>query len=230
MALARLAAGALEPDQRAETLVRLAEGVGVRLTGEQAEQLWRHVDLLLKWNERINLTSIVDLEDVLELHLLDSLALAPLLSRGPVLDAGSGGGFPGIPLHVARPELEVWLVDSVQKKVAFLKTVTARLALKGVRSRAVRLGGAPDSERLPLFSSVVSRALLGPAEWISLAERYLAPGGSVFCLLGANRDVPSPAGRLKLARSRSFTLPLSGARRTILELRRGEECSTWNIG
>src|SRR5437870_6832970 len=101
--------------------------MGLKLDAEQLKLLGRHVDLLLKWNKSINLTAITDPAEVVEKHVIDSLALAPLVPKGSLLDAGSGAGFPGIPLAIALPELEVTLVDSVQKKVAFLKNALAEL-------------------------------------------------------------------------------------------------------
>src|SRR5260370_16782892 len=95
--------------------------MGISLSPAQLKLLGRHVDLLLRWNKSINLTSITDPEEVVEKHVLDSLALVPVLPSGSLLDAGSGGGFPGIPGAIARPDLEAVLVDSVQKKFAFLK-------------------------------------------------------------------------------------------------------------
>src|SRR5207245_5909866 len=112
-----------------------------RLDRDQIAQLARHVDLLLKWNRAINLTAITEPAEVIEKHVLDSLALAPLVPAGTLLDAGTGAGFPGLPIRIARPDVEVMLVDSVQKKVAFLKSVLAELRIGGVRAIAVRLQG-----------------------------------------------------------------------------------------
>src|SRR5216683_2981492 len=86
-----------------------AAGMGLRLSPEQLQRLGRHVDLLLKWNRSINLTSITDPDEVVEKHVLDSLAVVPVLPSGSLLDAGSGAGFPGIPAAIARPDLEVVL-------------------------------------------------------------------------------------------------------------------------
>src|SRR5947209_8669315 len=120
-----------------------AAGMGLELDAEQLKLLGRHVDLMLKWNKSINLTAITDPDEVIEKHVLDSLAVVPVLPSGSLLDAGSGGGFPGIPAAIARPDLEVYLVDSVQKKVAFLKNALAELRLPKVRAVVARLAGDP---------------------------------------------------------------------------------------
>src|ERR1700693_3759537 len=93
----------------AARLKKIEEGaaqMGVRLAPDQLRQLGRHVDLMLKWNKSINLTAITDPDEVVEKHVLDSLAVVPLLPSGSLLDAGTGAGFPGIPLALARPELD----------------------------------------------------------------------------------------------------------------------------
>src|SRR2546427_8904936 len=88
--------------------------MGIRLAPEQLKQLGRHVDLMLKWNKSINLTAITDPDEVAEKHVLDSLAVVPVLPSGSLLDAGTGAGFPGIPAAIAGPDLEVVLVDSMR--------------------------------------------------------------------------------------------------------------------
>ena len=80
-----------------------AAGMGLKLDAEQLKLLGRHVDLMLKWNKSINLTAITDPDEVVEKHVLDSLAVVPVLPSGSLLDAGSGAGFPGIPAAIVRP-------------------------------------------------------------------------------------------------------------------------------
>src|SRR5438477_7882970 len=155
-----------------------AGDMGVRLDPEQLKSLGRHVDLLLKWNKSINLTAITDPDEVVEKHVLDSLAVVPVLPSGSLLDAGSGAGFPGIPAAIARPDLEVCLVDSVQKKVAFLKNVLAELRLPKVKAFAVRLAGNPAGEDLPRVHAAVARAYAAPREWLTLAAHCVLPGGA----------------------------------------------------
>jgi 16S rRNA (guanine527-N7)-methyltransferase len=185
----------------------------------QTALLEQHVALLLKWNKSINLTALVDPAEVAERHVVDSLAAAPLLSPGLVLDAGAGGGFPGIPLRIARADLDVWMVDSVGKKVAFLKAAQAALGLPGLQSKSVRLEGNPEKEGLPKVRTAISRAFAAPTDWLALAEAYLLPGGSAFCLLGPRDEAPERQGLLQREREVSYRLPFSGAQRKIVEYR-----------
>jgi 16S rRNA (guanine527-N7)-methyltransferase len=182
--------------------------------------LGRHVDLLLKWNKSINLTAITDPAEIAEKHVLDSLALVPILPQGSLLDAGSGAGFPGIPVAIARPDLEVVLVDSAQKKVAFLKNAIAELRLPGVKAKAVRLEGNPSREDLPRVHAAVARAYAAPSEWLALAEHYVLPGGVAVCMLGPSDQLPERVGELSLQQELGYQLPVSGAQRRLAIYRR----------
>jgi 16S rRNA (guanine527-N7)-methyltransferase len=192
-----------------------AAGMGLRLGPEQLKLLGRHVDLLLKWNKSINLTAITDPDEVVEKHVLDSLAVVPVLPSGSLLDAGSGAGFPGIPVAIARPDLDVTLVDSVQKKVAFLKNALAELRLPRVKAFAVRLEGNPSKEELPRVHAAVSRAYAPPKEWLTLAAQYVLPAGVAICMLGPTDELPDKVGDLKLKQELGYTLPYSGAQRRL---------------
>jgi 16S rRNA (guanine527-N7)-methyltransferase len=199
-------------------LKKIEEGaatMGLRLGADQLKLLGRHVDLLLKWNKTINLTAITDPDEVVEKHVLDSLALAPVLPSGSLLDVGTGGGFPGIPAAIVRPELEVVLVDSVIKKVAFLKNVLAELRLPKVRAVAMRLEGNPSREELPRVHAAVARAFAAPGPWLNLAEQYVLPNGVAICMLGPGDLVPERVGQMELQRELAYALPFSGAQRRL---------------
>ena len=204
----------MEPAQ----IKRIEDGaarMGQKLSPEQLKLLGRHVDLLLKWNKSINLTAITEVDEVVEKHVLDSLALAPVLPSGSLLDVGSGGGFPGIPVAIARPELEVVLVDSVQKKVAFLKNALAELRLPKVRAVAARLEGDPAKEELPRVHAAVARAFAAPVPWLTLAESYVLPNGVAICMLGPGEETPERVGQMELQRELAYALPFSGAQRRL---------------
>ena len=202
----------------AAQLKKIEEGaarMGVRLGPEQLKQLGRHVDLMLKWNKSVNLTAITDPDEVAEKHVLDSLAVVPVLPSGSLLDAGSGAGFPGIPAAIARPDLEVVLADSVQKKVAFLKSALAELRLPKVKAYAVRLEGNPSKEELPRVHAAVARACASPEEWLRLAEHYVLPAGVAICMLGPSDPVPPRVGAMALKQELSYVLPYSGSQRRL---------------
>ncbi len=196
---------------------------GVPVSAGQVEALAAFAGELVRWNAKVNLTSIVDPEGVAEKHLLDSLAVAPWLEDGMrVVDVGTGGGLPGIPLAIVRPGVRFLLVDRTDKKVTFLKAVAAKLRLANVEARHARvepevpLSGAP-------FDLAVSRAFAEPGAWLPLARTLVRPGGTLVAMLGS--DVPAGEARAaalgpdRLVEERSFRLP-SGAQRTLWRVER----------
>lgn len=179
------------------------------------------VQSLLKWNRTFNLTSITEPSKVAELHILDSLAVAPHLpERARVLDVGAGAGFPGLVVAIARPDTEWTLVDRTEKKVAFMRTVIARQPLTNATAAHIRLEGAPEKEGLELYDVVVSRAFAAPERWLPFAAPYTRPGGFVIAMLGGQPvDEKSLAAELQLDPDSisqiSYRLP-SGAQRGLL--------------
>ena len=165
---------------------RLAAGLtrlGIELTTEQNEKLLAFRDLLLKWNKTYNLTALRDPEQAISHHLLDSLAILPHVGNGPLLDVGSGGGLPGIPLAIARPELSVSMVDTVQKKATFLQQAAIQLGLKNVtvhHARVEQLAGH--------YAQISSRAFAEIGLFTSLTRHLLAPGGRWLAMKGIRPD------------------------------------------
>lgn len=196
-------------------LISGAHLMGLDISDRVASKLGTFHQLLLRWNERINLTSITGLEESIEKHYLDSLvALREVGEEDSVLDLGAGAGFPGIPWAIARPGLQVTLVDSVVKKVKFVKSAIASLSLGGVDAVHVRLSGDPLREGLVPADCVVSRAFLSPIEWVSFALPYVKKGGRIVLMAGANLDVQEVEKRalrlgLRLGPVRRYTLPFS---------------------
>ena len=114
---------------------QLAAGIaalGLGLPAGAEAKLLAYLGLLEKWNRVHNLTAVRETDRMVSHHLLDSLAVVPFFPQGCVLDVGSGGGLPGIPLAIARPDLEVTLIDSIAKKTAFLVQAKAELGLGNV--------------------------------------------------------------------------------------------------
>jgi 16S rRNA (guanine527-N7)-methyltransferase len=139
------------------------------------------VDLLVKWNRTYNLTAIRDPEAIVSHHLLDSLVLARYIRCGRVLDVGTGGGFPGLPLALARPQCDVTLLDSNQKKTAFLRDAIATL---GIRNGAVVCERVERWNAEAPFDWIVSRAFAELADFICGAEHLLAADGCFVAMKG----------------------------------------------
>lgn len=164
-----------------------ARELGLDLTAEQGDRLARYAALLVRWNAVHNLTAIDAPGSVLSHHLLDSLAILSSIARifgernVSILDIGSGGGLPGIPLAVARPDWRVALVDKVEKKVAFLIQARLELGLANVEcfhARAEDLNAGP-------FDLIVSRAFASLEDFVRVSRHLLAPGGWWAAMKGA---------------------------------------------
>ena len=163
---------------------KLAEGIsalGPALPGGGEAKLLAYLALLDKWNRVYNLTAVREPERMVSHHLLDSLAVVPFFEGGSVLDVGSGGGLPGIPLAIARPELRVTLIDSIAKKTAFLLQVKAEL---GLNNLSVITGRVEDFRPATGFDVVVSRAFSDLREFVTLTHHLLEPGGRWFAMKG----------------------------------------------
>jgi 16S rRNA (guanine527-N7)-methyltransferase len=208
-----------------EALRRGLDAFRIALPDGAEALLERYADRLLAWNRKVNLTSITAPAEVAEKHLVDSLLVLPAVaSARTVLDVGAGAGLPGVPLACARRELAVTCCDSVAKKVAFVKAVSAELGVD-VRAFAVRAGGDPDGEKLPRADAVVSRALADPELWVPLGARYLAEGGVLVAMLGRDADrarleTIGEAAGLSLVDLERHELPLSRSARAIATWRR----------
>jgi 16S rRNA (guanine527-N7)-methyltransferase len=207
-----------------EFLERLRSGaasLGIQVPLESEEALFWLASELLRWNAKVNLTAIVDPIDVLDKHILDSLGVSPSLASDArrLLDVGTGAGFPGLPLALVRPELEVWLVDSVAKKVGFVKHAIAALGLAPrVRALHATLRGKPSAEGIPVMDVAISRALREVAAWGVLAAPYLKPSGQLLAMAGGAFQ-PSGLEGFGPPDVRRFTLP-SGVGRSVLAYRR----------
>jgi len=160
----------------------LAE-LGLVLSPATQAQLLAFRDLLLKWNKTYNLTALRDPQQALSHHLLDSLAILPHVGPGPLLDVGSGGGLPGIPLAIARPELAVRMVDTVQKKATFLQQAAIQLGLKNVTVNHARVEELPGQ-----YAQISSRAFAELGLFVELTRHLLAPGGRWLAMKGVRPD------------------------------------------
>jgi 16S rRNA (guanine527-N7)-methyltransferase len=160
-------------DERlADTLANGLAALGLPLDAPRRRALLAYLDLLRRWNQSYNLTAVRDPLEMVSRHLLDSLAVAPWIGPGPLLDAGSGAGLPGVPLAIANPALEVTLLDSAGKKIRFLNHVRRALPLPNVHPVQARL---EDYDPPLPFAAVISRAFTSLS---GFADAVRAMGGA----------------------------------------------------
>lgn len=186
-----------------------AEGVALRIEAqaltvglEEAATLVRFLDLLEHWNRVHNLTGIRDRSELVDRHLVESLALEPFVAGPTACDIGSGAGLPGIPLAVVLPGVAFTLIESRRKRASFLRHAKATLALDNVEVLHAR---AEDVTAGP-FDTVLARAVAPPAELLRLAEPLVALRGRLVLLTGEAK------GREILSRARDFAaLPVESA-------------------
>jgi 16S rRNA (guanine527-N7)-methyltransferase len=181
------------------------------------EKLLAFLDLLQKWNRSYNLTAIRDPEEMLVKHVLDSLAVLPFVHKGPVLDVGTGAGLPGIPLAVARPDMQFTLLDGNGKKTRFVTHATGALGLSNVEARQARVEDyRPESG----FATVLSRAFASLGDFLRLAGHTAAPGGRLLAMKGTHPEqelADIPAGYTLLG-VRALEVPGLNAERCVVEI------------
>jgi 16S rRNA (guanine527-N7)-methyltransferase len=192
-----------------------AKDLALSLSDRQIEQLIAYLALLVKWNRVYNLTAIRDASGMVTQHLLDSLAIVPHLGPDPLLDVGSGPGLPGLPVAMVRTELPVTLLDSNDKKCAFMRQAIAELGLPNV---SVCLYRVEDWEPLQRFGLIVSRAYAELRDFIQSAAHLLAPQGRLLAMKGqypAEEIARIPTG-FKVTGSEKLKVPGMNAERHLI--------------
>ena len=169
-----------------------AKELGFELHSKQVSQLLKYKDLLVEWNEKMNLTAIIEDEDILIKHFLDSLSCVkiPQIKNGmKVIDVGTGAGFPGIPIHIYYPEIQLTLLDSLQKRIKFLQEVYHHIEIETVQYEH---GRAEDFGNNIKFREKYDIALARAVAELSTLCEYCLPfvkiGGYFICQKGPNVD------------------------------------------
>jgi 16S rRNA (guanine527-N7)-methyltransferase len=201
---------------------RLTDGLaqlGVRADAALTGAMLRYLALLQQWNRAYNLTSVTELEEMAVRHILDSASARPYLAGAAILDAGTGAGLPGIPLALLEPARQFTLLDSVGKKVRFLRQVVMELKLANVTPVQARLESWPGTGP---FDTAICRALGSLGEFAALCGRLVAPAGRLVAMKGRLpaeeiADLPAP---WRVAETQRVTVPGLEAERHIVVLER----------
>ncbi|MFO8048149.1 MAG: 16S rRNA (guanine(527)-N(7))-methyltransferase RsmG [Desulfosudaceae bacterium] len=212
-----------------------ARQMGLDITTSQAILMASHASELARWNRKVNLTTITDPAEMAVKHFLDSLVPADHLFNGAtLLDMGSGGGFPGIPLKIVNPALKVTLLDATRKKISFLTQVIRLLELDDIRATRAR---AEEPENFPgpdrTFDIIICRALASLDRFVELALPFLKPGGRLIAMKGDYSEdkivnlkktplttdkKSSPISDLFAINTHDYRLPLAGDQRRLIIL------------
>lgn len=205
------------------------EELNITLTDEQIEQFLQYYEMLVEKNKVMNLTGITEYEEVIQKHFLDSLSLIRVIpdiasQKLTVIDLGTGAGFPGIPLKIAFPELEITLMDSLNKRILFLQEVIDALGLKkvsAVHGRAEEM--ASNATHRQQYDLCVSRAVSNLAVLTEYCLPFVKKGGLFVSYKSADSDAEIQEGKKaisilggKLTSVDKFQLPDSDLRRALV--------------
>jgi 16S rRNA (guanine527-N7)-methyltransferase len=166
-------------------LSQLLKAANISLTDQQKQQLVGYVELLHKWNKAYNLTSVRDPQQMLVRHILDSVVVEPHLQGERFIDVGTGPGLPGIPLAIVRPQSHFTLLDSLGKRVRFLRQVQHELGLTNITPVQSRVEEFPAE---PPFDGVISRAFASLEDMLNWCHHLPGPSGRFYALKGVRPD------------------------------------------
>lgn len=205
------------------------EKLNLTLTEEQIEKFYNYMNLLIEWNKKINLTAIVEPKDIILKHFIDSLTIEKYIKKGEnIIDVGTGAGFPGIPLKIAREDLKITLADSLNKRINFLNEVINKLDLKNIETihtRAEELG--KNKKYREKFDIATSRAVAN----MSTLSEYLIPfvkvEGRCICMKSSDIDTELENAKkainilgCEIESKDKFNLPNSDLGRSVIILRK----------
>ncbi|MDP4836027.1 MAG: 16S rRNA (guanine(527)-N(7))-methyltransferase RsmG [Burkholderiales bacterium] len=196
--------------------VSALQEMGLEASSKDVEALGAYLTLLDKWNAVYNITSVTPKSKWVSTHLYDSCSIISLLPEGSLLDIGTGGGFPGLPIAILQPQREVFLLDRSHKKTAFLRQAIIELGIKNVTVETTRIERYQPTAR---FSVIVSRAFSELRLFVQMASKFCKPDGVLVAMKGQY-----PAAELEgipAALVRKITrlqVPQLGAERHAVEL------------
>ena len=206
-------------------MIFYGEKIDIKFTEEQLNQFYKYMNLLLEWNEKINLTAITDPNEVILKHFIDSLTINKYIKENSTLaDVGTGAGFPGIPLKILRPDLKITLVDSLNKRINFLNEVINKLNLVNIETVHSRIEDfGKDKKYRESFDFVTARAVAN----LAVLSEYLLPiakvGGQCVCMKGSSVEEELSNGKKaikvlggKIKNIDEFVLPDSDMSRNVI--------------
>lgn len=212
-----------------EKIKKQAQKIGVNITDEQAEKFYSYTNMLLEWNEKINLTAITELDEIIQKHFIDSLTISKYLKENDsIIDVGTGAGFPGIPLKIVRDDISVTLLDALNKRINFLNEVIEQNKLTNIKTIHARAEEAGKNKNLRESFDIATSRAVAP---LNVLVEYLLPlvkiGGKCICMKGSNTKEEIENSRKainilggKIERIEELELPDSDIKRTIIVIKK----------
>ncbi len=207
-----------------ELLTQLERGcaaLSISLNDKQKSRLMDYLVLLERWNRAFNLTAVRKTEEMITVHLLDSLSVQPYILGSRIADVGSGAGLPGIPLAICNPDVNFTLLDSSEKKVRFIRQAKIELSLNNIQAIACRVEDYVPDE---LYDQVISRAFASLVDFVNCAGHLCANKGQLLAMKGkypADEIAELPHG-FRLQETCKLLVPGLDAERTLIVIRRIE--------
>ena len=212
-----------------DLMIDYGKEINIEFTEEQLQKFYQYMNLLIEWNEKINLTAIVEPKEIILKHFIDSLTIIKYIEPNKsVIDIGTGAGFPGIPVKIMREDLDITLLDSLNKRIHFLNEVIQKLELKNITAVHARIEEyAKNKQYRETFDVATSRAV---ANLTTLSE-YMLPmvdlKGMAICMKGSeiNEEISKSKNSIKLLGGKidkieEFTLPKSDNRRNLILIKK----------
>ncbi|MEY8768577.1 16S rRNA (guanine(527)-N(7))-methyltransferase RsmG [Francisella philomiragia] len=184
-------------------------------TEEQIEQWLEYLKLLEKWNKVYNMTAIKKIDDMLVKHLFDSFAVAKYIKGSSTVDVGTGGGLPGVVLAILYPQHQFTLVDSVGKKIMFLKNVKKSLGLDNINPLNIRIENLDGS-----FDNIISRAFSSVDTFYELCKHFLTKDNQMLAMKGPDLEEQNLVSLPLDIEKHSIKVPFLNAERNLIVMRK----------
>lgn len=206
----------------------LSKKINIDLTEKQIQDFYNYMNLLLEWNEKVNLTAITEMDDVILKHFIDSITILKYLKENEsIIDVGTGAGFPGIPLNIARNDIKITLLDSLNKRVVFLEDVINKLELKNINAIHSRVEEYAKNKNYRESYDIATSRAVAP---LNVLLEYLLPlvkiNGICICMKGPNKEEIDLANNAlktlggKIEQIDEILLPDSDIKRNIIIVRK----------
>lgn len=201
----------------------------INITNDQAEKFYLYTNMLLEWNEKINLTAITERDEIIQKHFIDSLTINKYVNENAnVIDVGTGAGFPGIPLTIVRDDINVTLLDALNKRINFLNEIIEQNKLTNIETIHARAEEAGKNKNLRESFDIATSRAVAP---LNILVEYLLPlvkiGGKCVCMKGSNakEEIENSKNAIKILGGKlenveELELPDSDIKRTIIVIKK----------